>query len=73
MVPLNNISNFGGALELPLIYYEINLILTWPDKSTLSNETKAKKFANKEQRNCLENYAKELLENFKNEKYTHLL
>ena len=66
MVPLNNISNFGGALE-------INFILTWPDKSTLSNETKAKKFANKEQRNCLENYAKELLENFKNEKYTHLL
>ena len=73
MVPLNYISNFWGALELPLIYYEINFILSWPDKSALSNETKAKKFANKEQRNCLENYAKELLENFKNEKYTHLL
>ena len=48
MVPLNYISNFGGALELPLIYYEINFILSWPDKSALSNDTKAKNFANKE-------------------------
>ena len=29
MVPLKYLSNFWRALEMPLINYEINLILTW--------------------------------------------
>ena len=30
MVPLKYLSNFGRTLEMPLINYEIELILTWP-------------------------------------------
>ena len=29
MVPLKHLSNFWKSLEMPLINYEINLILTW--------------------------------------------
>ena len=37
MVPLKYLSNFWRTLEMPLINYEINLILTLSDKCVLSN------------------------------------
>ena len=44
MVSLKYSSNFWRTLEMPLINYEINLILTWSD-NVLSNDTKATTFA----------------------------
>ena len=38
MVPLKYLSNFWRTLEMPLINYEISLILTWSDKCVLSND-----------------------------------
>ena len=37
LVPLNYLSNFWRNLEMLLITYEINLILTWSEKCVLSN------------------------------------
>ena len=45
MVPLKYLGNFWGTLGIPLIYCEINLILTWSDKCILSNDAKATTFA----------------------------
>ena len=45
MVPLKYLGNFWGTLGMPLIYCEINLILTWSDKCILSNDAKATTFA----------------------------
>ena len=45
MVLLKYLSNFWRTLEMPLINYETNLILTWSDKCLLSNDTKATTFA----------------------------
>ena len=44
MVPLKYLSNFWKILEMSLISWEINLILTWSDKCVLSNDTKATTF-----------------------------
>ena len=30
MVPLKYLSNFCRTIEMPLIHFEVNLILTWP-------------------------------------------
>ena len=45
MVPLKYLSNFWWTLEMLLINCEINLFLTWSEKSVLSNDTKATTFA----------------------------
>ena len=45
MVSLKYLSNFRRILEMLLINYEINLILTSSDKCVLSNDTKATTFA----------------------------
>ena len=44
VVPLKNLSNFWGTLEIPLINYEINLILTWSEDCVTSFANGAKKF-----------------------------
>ena len=44
MVPLVYLSNFWRTREIPLINCEINLILTQPEKSVLSNDAKATAF-----------------------------
>ena len=44
MVPLKYSSNFQRTLEMPLINSKINLILTWSDKSVLSNDAKPTAF-----------------------------
>ena len=41
MAPLKNLSNFWRTLEMPLINYKINLILTWSEKCVLSSNTAA--------------------------------
>ena len=41
MVSLIYLSNFWRTLEMPLINFEINLILTCPEKCVLCNNTKA--------------------------------
>ena len=38
-------SNFWRTLEIPLINYEINLILTWPEKFVISGDNGAIIFA----------------------------
>ena len=45
MVSLKYLSNFRRIIEMLLINYEINLILTSSDKCVLSNDTKATTFA----------------------------
>ena len=45
MIPLKYLSNFQRTLEMYLVNYEINLILTQSDKPVLSNDTKATTFA----------------------------
>ena len=45
VLSLKYLSNFWKTLEMPLINYEINLILTWSEKCVLSNDTKATTFA----------------------------
>ena len=37
MVPLKYLSNFWKTLEMQLITFEINLILTWPVNCVISN------------------------------------
>ena len=39
MVPLNYLSNFWRALEMPLINCEVNLILTWSPSCVITNST----------------------------------
>ena len=45
MVPLNYLSNFWRTLEMPLINCEVNLVLTWPLTSVITNSTGAGRFA----------------------------
>ena len=44
IVSLKYLSTFWRTFEMPLINFEINLILTWSEKCVLSNETKATTF-----------------------------
>ena len=37
MVPLKYLSNFWRTLEMPLINYEVNLILTWSSTCVITN------------------------------------
>ena len=37
MVPLKYLSNFWRTLEMPLINYEINLIVAWSENCVISN------------------------------------
>ena len=39
MVPLKYLSNFRRTLEMPLINFEINLILTWSSTCVITNST----------------------------------
>ena len=41
MVPLKYLSNFWRTLELPLINFEINLILTWPENCVIVSTNNA--------------------------------
>ena len=43
-VPLQHLSNFWKTLEMPLINYEINLILTWSEDCVVSSAAGAAKF-----------------------------
>ena len=45
MVPLKYLSNFWRTLEMPLINYEVSLILTWPSTCVITNYTGAGRFA----------------------------
>ena len=44
MVPLNYLSNFWRRLEMQLINYEVNLILTWSEDCVITNSTDEGKF-----------------------------
>ena len=44
MVPLKYFSNFQRTLEMPLINYEINLILTWSSTCVITNSSDAGAF-----------------------------
>ena len=41
IMPLQHLSNFRRTLEMPLINYKINLILTWFENSVISPNTNA--------------------------------
>ena len=43
-VPLKYLSNFWRSLEMPLINFEINRILTWSENCVISSVTRATKF-----------------------------
>ena len=43
-MPLKYLINFWRTLEMPLINYEINLILTWSEDCVISSATGATKF-----------------------------
>ena len=45
MVPLKYLSNFWRTLEMPLINYEVNLILTWSSTCVITNSIVAGRFA----------------------------
>ena len=45
IVPLKYLSNFQRTLEMPLINFEINLILTWSSTCVITNSTGARRFA----------------------------
>ena len=45
IVPLKYLSNFWRTLEVPLINYEVNLILTWSSTCVITNSTGAGTFA----------------------------
>ena len=45
IVPLKYLSNFWRTLEMPLINYEVNLILTWSKDCVITNSTGEGKFA----------------------------
>ena len=44
MAPLKYLSNFWRTLEMPLINYEVNLILTWSSTCVITNSTGARTF-----------------------------
>ena len=44
IVPIKYLSNFWRALELPLINYEVNLILAWSKDCVITNSTGEGKF-----------------------------
>ena len=44
-VPLKYLRNFGRTLEMSLINYEVNLILTWSENCVMSSATGKAKFA----------------------------
>ena len=44
-VPLKYLSNFWRSLEMLLINFEINRILTWSENCVISSVTRATKFA----------------------------
>ena len=44
-VPLKYLSNFWRTLQMPLINYEVHLILTWPKDCVISSATGETKFA----------------------------
>ena len=41
MIPLNSLSNFWITLEMALINFEINLILTWSENCVIASNTAA--------------------------------
>ena len=43
-VPLKHLSNFWKTREMPLINFEIDLILTWSEDCVISSATGATKF-----------------------------
>ena len=45
MVPLKYLSNFWRPLEMPLIIFEVNLILTWSSTCIITNSNGAGTFA----------------------------
>ena len=45
IVPLKYLINFLRTLEMPLINFEVNLILTWPSTCVITNSTGAGTFA----------------------------
>ena len=45
LVPLKYLSNFWRTLEMPLINWEVNLILTWSSTCVITNSTGAGTFA----------------------------
>ena len=45
IVPLEYLSNFWRTLEIPLINYEVNLILTWSKDCVITNSTGQGKFS----------------------------
>ena len=45
IVPLKYLSNFWRILEMPLINWEVNLILTWSKNCVITNSTGEGKFA----------------------------
>ena len=44
MAPLKYLSNFWGTLEMPLINYEVNLILTWSSTYVITDSNGAGTF-----------------------------
>ena len=44
IVPLTYLSNFWRTLKMPLISYEVNLILTWSSTCVITNSTSAETF-----------------------------
>ena len=44
MVPLKYLSNFWRTIEMPLINFEVNLILTWSSTCVITNSTGAGTF-----------------------------
>ena len=44
IIPLKYLSNFWRTLEMPLIYCEVNLILTWSSTCVISSATGETKF-----------------------------
>ena len=44
-VPIKYLSNFRKAFEIPLINFEINLVLTWPSVCVITISTAAGAFA----------------------------
>ena len=44
-MPLKYLRNFGRTLEMSLINYEVNLILTWSENCVMSSATGKAKFA----------------------------
>ena len=44
IVPLKYLSNFWRTLEIPLINWEVNIILTWSKDCVVTNSTGAGKF-----------------------------